>query len=304
MALTIEQKNALPGILATKERITEQYLGKKGVTGVGVGFKIKGAVTTKELAILFFVEKKSNIAGDELLPTNIEGCPVDVIQSSFSDIAVGKDEGESAGALRVDPIIGGVQITPKDGRSFGTLGVVATSAGSKVLLTCSHVVNDQTGVEIDQPAPKAIGSNVCATVSAAVKGNISYAGSQCYVDAAIATHNTFARDFKANTVYPSSTVGGSQEAIPGETVTKQGAKTGQTSSTVASVSTTITTPSGNRYYNVIAINGAGGFSEGGDSGSVILNANAYVVGLLIGESGGFTIASNIAPVMSAMNIVI
>lgn len=310
MTLTVEQQASLPGIITAKEKIVDQYLGKGGVTGVGVGFKVKGGITTDQLAIVFFVEKKQDVTGDALLPTSIEGCSADVVEGSFTlfnNEAPNKASTEvvsiEADPVRVDPIIGGVRIQVGD--SGGTLGIVATQTAGPVILTCGHVA-PETGVSVDQPAPKTIGSNVCATVEATMEQNYSYNGQEYYVDAAIATHNFGARKFKPNYIDAYGEISGTVVAFPGQSVEKQGMRTGKTYGTIKSINTTVTLKNGRILKNVLTINDGGtAFGAPGDSGSIVINTSCNVVGILFGcDDNAVALVTPIAPVLDAMGITI
>jgi hypothetical protein len=83
-----------------------KYLNYGGILGVGYGPRVAGGKVTDELAIVVLVRKKkpaSELSREELLPSNIDGFPVDVRQP-----VVGKALKESAfgrqDLLMVDPV--------------------------------------------------------------------------------------------------------------------------------------------------------------------------------------------------------
>ena len=66
-----------------KKRVEADLLKIPGVTGVDVGRKIVGGRKTDTLAIRVYVEKKRDVPKIELIPSEIEGIPTDVIERKF-----------------------------------------------------------------------------------------------------------------------------------------------------------------------------------------------------------------------------
>ncbi len=65
------------------EEIKDALIGKKNVVGVGVGYKKVGSMRTKQPSIIVFVEKKEskeNLSRSELVPEKIDGVYLDVIE--------------------------------------------------------------------------------------------------------------------------------------------------------------------------------------------------------------------------------
>ncbi len=66
---------------AVKDRHEEFLLSKANVVGVGVGIREQGGIYTGEIALIVMVRKKlpgAQLSGEDLVPTEIEGVPVDV----------------------------------------------------------------------------------------------------------------------------------------------------------------------------------------------------------------------------------
>jgi hypothetical protein len=64
-----------------KQRYQAEILSKTNVIGVGVGLRSRGGVFTNEVAIIVMVSKKvvrTELPADEVLPTELDGVPVDV----------------------------------------------------------------------------------------------------------------------------------------------------------------------------------------------------------------------------------
>ena len=68
-------------IRAVKDRHEEDLLKKKNVVGLGIGYKEVGCEKTKQLSLVVMVRKKeapSQLEAKDLVPSEIEGVPVDV----------------------------------------------------------------------------------------------------------------------------------------------------------------------------------------------------------------------------------
>jgi hypothetical protein len=139
-----------------------------GVFSVGLGGKLVNGVRTSELAFSILVlEKKplAMLAPHEIIPSEIEGLPTDVLESQPPRLIADEDEDDGfdpgverdTGTYR--PILGGIQIRPRvkpnEAPSAGTLGgfakTVGSDAGQRVLLTNHHVLADKSGT-LDGPS--------------------------------------------------------------------------------------------------------------------------------------------------------
>ncbi|MEQ8589405.1 MAG: hypothetical protein RLO01_09650 [Thalassobaculaceae bacterium] len=309
MEYTEQQKSAFPRVLAAKENWKDRLSEMPGVTGVGVCLRQEDGRTTEDLAVLIACSSAARASITAALPNDIDGHPIEILETG--DDGVGGDPElpePDAAAARVDPIIGGVQIQAADKPGVGTLGVVAKASSTSVMLTNSHVVYETVGIEIDQPAPVTIGSRICGKVTRATKQNVSYGGSQYYVDAAIAERHGFrARSFSPFVITGGITVSGSATAVLGEAVSKTGIGSGVTQGTVYAVNFDDTSLNRKNIVLVQSTTSGGKFSEAGDSGSVILNSSNQVVALLYGDaelgSGAkVTTACAVGAVESAMGV--
>ena len=66
---------------AVKRAHEEALMARPNVVGVGVGLIQRGGVPTGEVGIIVMVSRKrpsSQLAGPDLIPTELEGVPVDV----------------------------------------------------------------------------------------------------------------------------------------------------------------------------------------------------------------------------------
>jgi hypothetical protein len=209
----------------------------------------------------------------------------------------------------------------------GTLGSLLIRNGSFYILSNNHVLarSDQAaaGEPISQPGIvetncSAVGTHTVANLTSFV--NLQAAGTN--VDAAIALIVPGAVDLTGNILVLGSTATGSTPdagpphqgrgilASVGEHVAKSGRTTGLTCSSVSTtnLSTSVTyqtqcngaTSFSVTYSNQVAVSG-GGFSGGGDSGSLIVDqGTADPVALLYGGSDTDTVGNPVGDVLSAL----
>ena len=74
-------RKGIEEIKAIKDRYEGDLLRKKNVVGLGIGYKEVGGQGTDELSLVVMVRKKepsSQLDATDLLPSEIEGVPVDV----------------------------------------------------------------------------------------------------------------------------------------------------------------------------------------------------------------------------------
>jgi len=76
-----EQEQAIQRAIAVKSRHEARLMQKANVVGVGVGFRERGGVLTDEVTLVVNVIRKlppDQLAPEDLIPSEIEGVPVDV----------------------------------------------------------------------------------------------------------------------------------------------------------------------------------------------------------------------------------
>jgi hypothetical protein len=209
----------------------------------------------------------------------------------------------------------------------GTLGSLLIRNGSYYILSNNHVLarSDQAslGEPISQPGIidtncSTAGTNTVATLTSFV--NLQAAGTN--VDAAIALIEPGAVDLSGKILLLGSTATGSTpdpgpphqgsgiSAFINEPVAKSGRTTGLTCSAISTtnLTTSVTyqtlcnggTSFTVRYTNQIAVSG-GGFTAGGDSGSLIVDqGTADPVALLYGGSDTDAVGNPVADVLNAL----
>ncbi len=75
------EKKGIEEIRAIKDRHQERLLKQKNVVGLGIGFKEVGGQETGLLSLVVMVRRKESpfqLDATDLLPSEIEGAPVDV----------------------------------------------------------------------------------------------------------------------------------------------------------------------------------------------------------------------------------
>ena len=141
-------------IAQVKEASKDNLLAMKNVVGVGVGYKVQGGSQSDDVAIVVMVSRKlplPALAPEAVLPKNIEGVSIDVIQ-------VGQIRALQARTDRWRPAPGGVSIGHYK-ITAGTFGSIVRDreTGNRLILSNNHVIansNDaDAGDEILQPGP-------------------------------------------------------------------------------------------------------------------------------------------------------
>jgi len=253
-------------------------------------------------------------------PTKLGTARVQVFQSSSN---------QGAQALPVKLGTSGGNIDDKSGRYCcgGTLGSLLIRNGNYYILSNNHVLarSDQAtqGEPISQPG--LIDTNCSTSGTNTVANLTSFVNLQtgnANADVAIALIVPGAVDTSGNILSLGGTATGSVPdagaphqgkgiaATIGEGVAKSGRTTGLTCSTVSatdlSVSVTYQTQCNGgtsfnaTYTNQIAIS-SGGFSDAGDSGSLVVDEQtADPVGLLFAGSDSETVANNLTDVLAAL----
>lgn len=77
-------QDAIQRTTEVKRRREKDLMRKPNVVAVGVGFRTRGGVRTGEVCIVVSVKAKvpaSQLKRDEMIPTSIDGVPVDVVET-------------------------------------------------------------------------------------------------------------------------------------------------------------------------------------------------------------------------------
>lgn len=314
------------------DKYTRYLLRKRGVVGVGFGYKqTDGEQTNTPSLVCSVVEKKSkrSIKRFDRIPKKIMGLRTDVVETGVIRALEFTD--------RVRPAIGGASIG-HPAITAGTFGgVVLDDQGRRVILSNNHVMansnNASIGDVILQPGPHDGGTDpadVIANLEDYVEINFgggsgggggglpdflrqllcAWFGIFCddppgdgptdnQVDGAIALPTS--DDIIIDEINQIGAYSGIAEAAVGMALKKFGRTTELTTGQVQQIGATVNVQYGGgqtaQFTNQIL---AGAMSAGGDSGSLVLNDNDNLVGLLFAGSDSITVMNRIQDVFEQM----
>jgi len=320
------------------EILKKELLRKKNVIGVGWGFKYVGGKRTDEEAIIVFVKDKvpeSELSEKDLIPRTIGGVKTDVREKTFRAFTTPEEKQK-----RWRPAQGGVSIGHYK-ITAGTFGTLVRRGNIPLILSNNHVLANMNNAKkndpIYQPSPYDGGTKDDIIGYLVDWVPIEFEeGSSCPVATIVAgTYNLLARTFGAKTrliltkeaynevdaavarpaelewvkdeIIDIGTPEGVVEPQLGMKVQKSGRTTCHTTGEIDTVELTVRVQYG--YNNALFIDqigiqpDEGKFSDGGDSGSAILDMDGRLVGLLFaGDQTGYTIANQISKVMEALEV--
>jgi hypothetical protein len=313
-----------------------QLLARTNVVAAGVGYKITGGSKTSALSIVCSVTKKvasSQLSNKDLVPATLDGMPTDVIETGVIRALQSPTE-------KHRPAPGGVSIGHRD-ITAGTLGCLVKKDGRSVILSNNHVLANSNAAEIGdpilQPGPYDGGrypEDHIADLEQFVPINISGLPSECPIATGTANFlNSIARLFGSNVqlqaidrqqtenlvdaaiagplnpedvkdeILQIGTIQGAAEGILGMAIKKSGRTTGLTTGEIQQVDVTVNVQYGEgqiaQFTDQLM---AGAMSQGGDSGSAVLDESNHLVGLLFAGSDTTTIMNRIQNVFSALDV--
>ena len=286
-------------------KLDVKLLKYKGVIGVDVNLKQVKGQKTDNYSITVYVKRKivkDELSAEDAIPSEIEGIVTDVIEcpnvwpssepAEQSAVEV-KSKKPQTGVLS-----GGLDISNQYNLAgYGTLGIVALSNQVPTALSCAHVMlfpPPQLGQGVIEPSGPNGGTypaDSIGTVSAA-----SY--NQQNIDAALVPIQ--GRFSNVGHVQKIGNITGLGTAANNQSVAKMGVTTGLTQGIVVSTTLTwsYTTPVGPcTLYNQIQVGNVGGitFALPGDSGSVVVDSNRLMVGMVVaGVPHQFTVCNTSA----------
>ncbi|MEJ2107681.1 MAG: hypothetical protein P8X48_10195 [Acidiferrobacteraceae bacterium] len=317
-------------------RTRHDLLARANVVATGVGFKVTAGQATTALSIVCSVTSKvpvAELATRDLVPASLDSIPTDVIQT-------GPIRAFQSRTDRVRPAPGGVSIGHRD-ITAGTLGCLVRKNGQALILSNNHVLANsnaaQTGDPILQPGPYDGGKypdDHIANLEAFVPINFGGQPSGCSTANGVATLlNAIARVLGSNTrmqaidaravdnlvdaaiarpidpqdvsdtILDVGTISGTVEAALGMALKKSGRTTGLTTGAIQQLDVTADVQYGPgqtaRFTDQLM---AGPMSQGGDSGSAVLDNDNHLVGLLFAGSDNSTIINRIDNVFAALGI--
>ena len=312
---------ATPGVI-TAFAAAAPLKPAQNVVGVGVGTKFSEGQETTIQCVRFYVERKIHkdaLASKDLLPTEIDGVPTDVIATGRFVMRTTADDNKK----RRRPVQPGLSVgfkfpPPKQGFVMaGTLGAIVVRDGRRFLLSNNHVLAENGLITLGSPIFQPglldggnISSDQVATLTQMVV--IKPTGFN-KVDCAIAE----VLDLIQTKARLMPRVGALKSAQPvaamiGMQVEKTGRTTGYTRGDVFDLSADVNVEyedaAGNPFVasfedQIIVTSSGVMFSDAGDSGSLIVDrATKRATGLLFAGSTSHTIANHIADVLSALNV--
>jgi len=323
-------------IRETLKRNRKDLMQRANVVATGIGYKFRAGQKTPNLAIICSVSRKladSRLSSRDLVPATVDGTPTDVVQSGIIRAL-------QAPTDRLRPAPGGASIGHRD-ITAGTLGCLVEKGGQKYILSNNHVLANsnqaQIGDPILQPGPYDGGKfpdDHIADLEDFVPINITGIPSECpvatttvnflngvakllgsnvqlraidvqqlenLVDAAIA--RPLNPEDVTDQILQIGTIQGSISGELGMAVKKSGRTTQLTTGEIEQVDVSANVQYGEGQIAMFTDQlMAGAMSQGGDSGSAVLDEANRLVGLLFAGSDTTTVINRIENVFSELGV--
>jgi len=287
------------------ERIIEVFktygpelLNLQNVISIGIGIKSVNGEFTDQLAIVVDVKKKlpkDLIVESQLVPKEFYGFLTDVYEPG--EIILCEDD------TKYRPMVGGCRISVKKSIlevNYGTMGIIlrnidtAPSPECYVGLSCQHVTRNQNE-EVYQPDVRWNPFEYPDGVVAMQVNNEYADASLISIEADCEIAKIIGIDQKITGIYKITP----QDVANGYYVQKRGVTTGLTKGRVYKIYSMVKGENDEiKYIDEIYImpnNLKRNFAEKGDSGSVVVNENNQLVGLLYGiQLNGLNVNNGVA----------
>jgi hypothetical protein len=331
--------DALTRVLLTVQEVKRAYeaqlMSLTNVVATGVGYKIAGDTLTDEVSIVVSVTKKlplAQLTEAAMVPKAIDGTKTDVIETG--PIVAFQDPRQRLRPARPGCSIGHHLITA------GTLGCLVKRNDQVYILSNNHVLANSNaaqegdaiwqpgkydgGTSADQiatldrfipigfpgdtpPTPEPGGCSPLASImkffkpqaAASPKIQINEPGNNT-VDCALA--KPLAPDLVSPDILNIGVPIGVGAATLSTPLQKMGRTTGYTTGQITQVDVTVAVDYGGKIATFRNQLMAGAMSQGGDSGSAVLDMNKRVVGLLFAGSNTTTILNPIQLVLDALQV--
>jgi len=329
-------KEDLTTIRTTLKETQLKLLARANVVATGIGYKITEKNKTSDLSIVCSVTEKlpaSDLSSKDLVPPTFNDIPTDVVETGRIRALVDRTK-------RHRPAPGGVSIGHRD-ITAGTLGCLVKREGQTFILSNNHVLansNDASpGDAILQPGPYdggdfpldrianlhefvpivfsdgdgdcGIGQGVASLLNGIAKlfrsktrlRAVSIQAEENLVDAAIAL--PFDEKDVSPEILEIGTIKGLVEGELGMGIKKSGRTTAVTTGEILQVDVTVDVQYGGgqiaRFADQLM---AGAMSQGGDSGSAVLDNENNLTGLLFAGSDTSTVINRIQNVFAALGL--
>jgi hypothetical protein len=313
-------------------------LKRENVVATGIGYKVRGGERTGTLSIICSVAEKvpeARLPSRAIIPREVGGIPTDVVETGVLRALQARTD-------RWRPAPGGVSIGHRDITAGTLGCVVRDDQGTYILSNNHVLANSNAGTVGDailQPGPYdggsldtdqiaelarfvplsfllpeppsdcSVGNGVAslANLLARAVGSrtrlraVRMQLAENLVDAALARPLNPA-DLRSD-ILEIGTIAGQRQAVLGMAIKKSGRTTGLTSDTIQQVDVTANVSYGGtsvaRFTDQLL---AGPMSQGGDSGSAVVDAGTNLIGLLFAGSDTTTIINRIEHVFSALQV--
>jgi hypothetical protein len=315
---------------------SKQLLSRANVVATGIGYKVTAGQKTQTLSIVCSVAEKppvSRLDERDKVPATMDGIPTDIVLT-------GPLWAQATRTDRHRPAPGGVSIGHRD-ITAGTLGCLVKKNGVVHILSNNHVLANSNKAEIGDPilqpgradngsypadhiadlaefipisitglpseCPIGTGIATLLNGAAAAMGSgtrlqaIRQQATDNLVDAAIA--RPLDNQDVSDEILEIGTIQGMGSGELGTAIKKSGRTTGLTTGEIQQVDVTANVQYGPGQIATFSDQLlAGAMSQGGDSGSAVLDNNNRLVGLLFAGSDTTTIINRIENVFSALEL--
>jgi hypothetical protein len=277
------------------------------VQGVGIGTKVTHRISMHEVALQVYVARKVHerlLPPEQRIPEEVEGVPTDVVETGVFRIG-GKFP--SIYQRRVRPAPAGVSIG-HHAVSAGTFGALVKEGGDVHILSNNHVLANENagkvGDNVLQPGTYDGGRPDRDTI-AQLAGFVPLKADEAnLVDAAIAT--PVVRQDVAPEILHIGRIKGDAEPAVDLAVRKSGRTTRYTEGHVTATDVTLRVMYSEGFLmfadQFLVTGSRGAFSDGGDSGSLIVDGENRAVGLLFAGSPFTTVANRWSNVARALKV--
>lgn len=271
-----------------------------GVHAAGIGPKRIAGEFSEILSIVLLVEKKlpkSEINDSDLIPKEIGGFQTDVIESprmksrEMAAAALAEKDPPGADSKMYNPLVSGCRISATKGTGWGTLGAIVQDAnGSPAILTAKHVVKDYGSVYQPGQSEREI---------AAVTNLNGYDWCYCRLKETIEW---------TNYILEVGPIQGDYVVTVGDLpypVVKRGYKTGFSTAKITIAMLCGYDNDGKYFSSSMYVEGASNTLLGGDSGSVIVDDQYRIVGMIydsVNPAGTEAVAASIDVIKADLGI--
>ena len=284
------------------KRSEARLLRKSNVVGVGIGEKIKDGRRTGRMSLKVYVEKKvvkERLSKQDLVPRLISEVETDVEE-------IGKIRSLASNRMRSRPARGGASIGHFK-ITAGTLGCLVKDkkTGRILILSNNHVLANSNeakkGDAILQPGTADGGRNPKDKIAELARWvKVGFGRKANAVDAAVAfpLHDKDVSPEIPSIGMPQGTVKGKV----GLAVQKTGRTTDHTLGEIKDINATVRVDYGGRtalFRNQILTSA---MSQGGDSGSLVLDRKRRAVGLLFAGSDRVTLCNPVQDVFKLLDV--